>query len=112
MDFEMANANQAENCRHEHLPSPRSQILRTVNDVSTAQQLSRKYWLHSWKIAGCNHCSTWKNRMLVSSRNAEDQQVLVRQTREMYLSSNMLSHPSSTTNVASVERWVITRDLA
>jgi hypothetical protein len=88
----MANANQAENCRHEHLPSPPSRILRTVNDVSTAHQLSRKCWLHSWKIAGCSHCSTWKNRMLVSSRKEEDQQVLVRQRREMYLSSNMLSH--------------------
>jgi hypothetical protein len=64
-------------CVHEHLPSPRSRILRTINDVSTAHQLSSKCWLHSWKIAGCNHCCTWNNRMLARSRKEEDQQVLV-----------------------------------
>jgi hypothetical protein len=60
--------NYVENDRHEHLSSPRSRILRTVHDMSTAQQLSRKCWLHSWKMAGYNRCCTWKNRMLVRSR--------------------------------------------
>jgi hypothetical protein len=42
-----------------------------------------------------------------SGQEEEDQK-----TREINPSPNMLSHPSSTTNVASVERWAITRDLA